>query len=173
LPDKYKYGILLRNPEWREERMPAKRYRVRLEEDERKELDALASKGTGSVRRIRRAQMLLMADENQESGGWKDADIAKALGAHQRTVERTREKCVMEGIEAALNHTRPKRKRSKVLDGAAEARLVHLACSQAPDGHEEWSMQMLADKLIELEVVESVSRETVRTTLKKMNLSRG
>jgi transposase len=117
--------------------------------------------------------MLLMADESQEGGGWKDADIAKALGAHQRTVERTREKCVMDGIEAALNHTRPKRRRSKVLDGAAEARLVQLACSQAPDGHEEWSMQMLADKLIELEVVESVSRETVRTTLKKTNLSRG
>ncbi|MCB0157775.1 MAG: helix-turn-helix domain-containing protein, partial [Caldilineaceae bacterium] len=74
--------------------MPAKLYRVTLEKDERKELKALVSKGTGSVRRIRRAQMLLMADENQEGGGWKDADIAKALGAHQRTVERTREKCV-------------------------------------------------------------------------------
>ena len=76
----------------------------------------------------------------------------------------------MEGIEAALNHTRPKRTRPKVLDGAAEARLVQLACSQAPDGHEEWSMQMLADKLIELEVVETVSKETVRTTLKKNEL---
>jgi hypothetical protein len=80
---------------------------------------------------------------------------------------------VREGIEAALNHTRPKKTRAKVLDGAAEARLVQLACSQAPDGHEQWTMQMLADKLIELEVVETVSRETVRTTLKKMNLSLG
>ena len=150
--------------------MPAKRYRVSLLVEERLALNALVSKGTGSARRLRRAQMLLMADESQEGGGWKDADIAKALGAHQRTVERVREKCVMEGIEAALNHTRPKRTRPKVLDGAAEARLVQLACSQAPDGHEEWSMQMLADKLIELEVVESVSRETVRTTLKKTNL---
>lgn len=153
--------------------MPAKLYRVTLEKDEREELKTLVSKGTGSVRRIRRAQMLLMADENQEGGGFKDADIAKALGAHQRTVERTREKCVMEGIEAALNHTRPKRTRSKVLDGAAEARLIQLACSQAPDGHEEWTMQMLADKLIELEIVETVSKETVRTTLKKTNSSRG
>ena len=153
--------------------MPAKRYRVKLEEDERDELEALVSKGKGSVRRIRRAQMLLMADEDQEGGGWKDADIAKALGAHQRTVERTREKCVKEGVEAALNHTRPKRTRSKVLDGAAEARLIQLACSQAPDGHEEWTMQMLADKLIELEIVETVSKETVRTTLKKTNSSRG
>ena len=153
--------------------MPAKRYRVSLLVEERVALKALVSKGTGSARRLRRAQMLLMADESQDGGGWKDGDIAKALGAHERTVERVRERCVMEGIEAALNHTRPKRTRSKVLDGAAEARLVQLACGQAPDGHEEWSMQMLADKLIELEVVESVSRETVRTTLKKTNLSRG
>ena len=79
----------------------------------------------------------------------------------------------MLGIEAALNHTRPQKKREKILDGAAEARLVQLACSEAPDGHEHWSMRMLADKLMELEIVETVSRETVRTTLKKMNLSPG
>jgi hypothetical protein len=114
-----------------------------------------------------------MANEAQENGGWKDADIATALGAQVRTVERTRQKCVQDGIEAALNHTKPSKTRSKVLDGAAEARLAQLACSQAPDGHERWSMQMLADKLIELEVVETVSRETVRTTLKKMNLNLG
>jgi hypothetical protein len=80
---------------------------------------------------------------------------------------------VEQGIEAALNHTRPKKTRSKVLDGEAEARLIQVACSPAPDGREEWSMQLLADELIELEVVETVSRETVRTTLKKMNLSPG
>jgi hypothetical protein len=90
-----------------------------------------------------------------------------------RTVERAREKCVQEGVEVALNHTRPQKKRSRVLDGAAEARLVQLACSDTPDGLDEWTLQMLADKLIELEVVETVSRETVRTTLKKMNLSLG
>lgn len=153
--------------------MPAKIYKVTLTNEERTELTAIVSKGTGNVRRIRRAQMLLLADENQPDGAWKDADIAKALSAHARTVERTREKCVQAGVEAALNHTRPKKKRSKVLDGAAEARLVQLACSEAPDGLERWTMQMLADKLIELEVVETVSRETVRTTLKKMNLSLG
>ena len=95
------------------------------------------------------------------------------MGAHERTVERTRQKCVAMGIEAALNHTRPKKTKSKVLDGEAEARLVQLACSEAPNGRESWSLQLLADKLIELNVVESVSRETVRTTLKKMNLSLG
>jgi transposase len=153
--------------------MPEKKYKVTLTTEERAELTALVSRGTGNARRLRRARILLLADENQPEGAWKDADIAKALNAHARTVERTREKCVELGIEAALNHTRPKKTRAKVLDGAAEAHLVQLACSEAPDGHERWTMQMLADKLIELEVVETVSRETVRTTLKKMNLSPG
>lgn len=153
--------------------MPAKIYKVTLTTEERAELTALVSKGKGNARRLRRAQMLLLADENRPGGGWKDAAIAEALNAHARTVERTREKCVQEGVEAALNHTRPQKKRSKVLDGAAEARLVQLACTEAPDGHERWTLQMLADKLIELEIVETVSRETVRTTLKKMNLSLG
>jgi hypothetical protein len=153
--------------------MPTKLYKVTLTKDERVELSALVSKGTGNARRLRRARILLMADEDQPDGGWKDTDIAKALNAHVRTVERTREKCVLEGVEAALNHTRPQKTRSKVLDGAAEARLAQLACTEAPDGHERWSLQMLTDKLIELEVVETVSRETVRNTLKKMNLSLG
>ena len=153
--------------------MPAKRYRVTLNQQEREELQGLVNKGQGQARRLRRARILLMADEAQDNGGWKDADIAQALGAQVRTVERVRQKCVQEGIEAALNHTRPKKSRGKVLDGAAEARLAQLACSPAPDGRESWSMQLLADKLIELEVVETVSRETVRTTLKKMNLSLG
>lgn len=147
--------------------MPAKRYKVSLTQEEREELRALVNKGQGQARRLRRARILLMADEAQEGGGFKDADIAKALNAQVRTVERTRQKCVQEGIEAALNHTRPTKSRRKVLDGAAEARLVQLACSQAPDGRESWSMQLLADKLIQLEVVETVSCETVRTTLKK------
>jgi transposase len=153
--------------------MSAKRYKVTLSPTERAELTALVNKGSGQARRLRRARILLMADEAQEGGGWKDTDIATALGAQVRTVERTRQKCVEEGIEAALNHTKPNKSRGKVLDGTAEAHLARLACTEAPDGHERWSMQMLADKLIELEIVETVSRETVRTTLKKMNLSPG
>lgn len=153
--------------------MPAKRYKVTLTNEERDQLTAIVSKGKTNARRLRRAHLLLLADENQPGGAWKDADIAQALNTHARSVERTREKCVQEGLEAALNHTRPQRRRSKVLDGAAEARLVQLACSDAPDGRTRWTLQMLAEKLIELEVVESVSRETVRTTLKKMNLSPG
>lgn len=153
--------------------MPAKHYRVKLSEEERKDLTALASKGKGSARRLRRAHILLLADETQENGGWKDADIAKALSASVRTVERTRQSCVEQGIEAALNHTRPKKTRRKVLDGEAEAYLIQLACSEAPDGYEHWNAQLLADKLIELEIVEKVSDETVRIRLKKMSLSPG
>jgi hypothetical protein len=153
--------------------MPAKIYRVTLTDEERANLTAIVNKGKGAARRITRSRILLLADENRADGAWKDADIVQALGVHQRTVERIREKCVMWGIEAALNHSRPPKKKEKLLDGAAEARLVQVACSEVPDGHEHWSMQMLADKLIELEIVETVSRETVRTTLKKMNLSPG
>lgn len=153
--------------------MPAKIYHVTLTDEERAELTAIVNKGSGNARRMTRARMLLLADEKREDGGWKDADIAQALGVHQRTVERVREKCVEAGVGAALNHTRPKKTGKRVLDGAAEARLVQLACSPAPDGRETWTMQMLADKLIELEVVETISRETVRVTLKKMNLSLG
>ena len=153
--------------------MPAKIYRITLTDEDRADLTAIVNKGKDATRRITRSRILLLADENREDGGWKDADIVQALGVHQRTVERVREKCVMLGIEAALNHTRPQKKRETILDGAAEARLVQLACSEAPDGHEHWSMRMLADKLMELEIVETISRETVRTTLKKMNLSPG
>lgn len=153
--------------------MPAKIYRVTLTKEERETLTALVNKGKGPAGKLKRARILLLADEAQESGAWKDGDIVRALQTSRRTVERTRQKCVEEGVEAAINHTRPKQTKSKRLDGAAEAYLVQLACSEAPDGHERWSMQMLADKLIELEVVETVSRETVRKTLKKMNLSPG
>ena len=149
--------------------MPAKRYKVSLTAAERQELSALVNQGKSAARRLTRARILLLADEEQASGAWRDAEIANALGVAVRTVERTREKCVTAGIEAALNHTHPQRRRRKVLDGAAEARLIQLACSEPPDGREQWSMQLLADKLVELAVVETVSRETVRTTLKKTN----
>ncbi|MFC1960502.1 helix-turn-helix domain-containing protein, partial [Chloroflexota bacterium] len=141
--------------------MPAKIYRVTLTDEEREELTALVSKGKGVARRITRARILLMADEKREDGGWKDTAIVQALGVHQRTVERIRENCVLHGVEAALNRTRPKKKKARKLDGEGEARLVQLACSEAPDGHEGWTMQMLADRLIELEIVETISRETV------------
>ena len=109
----------------------------------------------------------MLADENRADGGWKDEDIANVLSISQRTVERTREKCVIQGIESALNHTRPKRTKEPILDGEAEAKLGQLACSSPPDGYDRWSLRLLTAKFIELEIVESVSRETIRTTLKK------
>jgi transposase len=153
--------------------MPAKRYKVTLTSEEREDLTQLVSRGKANARKITRARILLLADENQAKQAWMDARIAEALGISSRTVERIRQACVEAGIEAALNHKRPQRTRSKVLDGEAEARLVQLACSQPPDGRDRWTMQLLADKLIELEIVETVSDETVRTTLKKMNSNPG
>jgi transposase len=153
--------------------MPAKRYKVTLTAEERDELTRMVSQGKTNARKITRARILLLSDENQAKPAWIDARIAEALGISSRTVERTRQTCVEEGIEAALNHKRPKRTRAKKLDGDAEARLVQLACSAPPNGRERWTLQMLADKLIQLEIVETISDETVRTTLKKTNSNRG
>ena len=153
--------------------MPAKKYKVTLTKIEREELTQLVNRGKGQAARLKRARILLMADEAQENGGWKDAEIAKALGGSVRTVERVRQRCVEVGLEAAINHAKPRRSRQRVLDGEAEAVLSHIACTKAPDGRQRWTVQMLQDKLIEMEVVESVGWETVRTTLKKMNLNLG
>lgn len=150
--------------------MAQKKYIVKLTKEERKELTDLTTKGTGNARRLRRAQILLMADEAQEGGGWKDTDIVKALNAQINTVERTRKKFALEGFEVALNHARPQKIRKKILDGVAEAHLIQLACSEAPDGYEEWTLRLLAEKLVELNIVKTVSHETVRTTLKKNEL---
>jgi transposase len=153
--------------------MPAKKYKVTLPDDERQDLTTLVSKGKAAARKLTRARILLLADESEAGPAWTDDRIVEALGISRRTVERTREKWVESGLEAALNHKRTPRPHSKRLDGEAEARLVQLACSEVPDGRERWTMQMLADKLIELEIVETVSDETIRTTLKKMNSNPG
>jgi transposase len=151
----------------KDEAMPAKKYKVRLTDDERQELSSLVSKGKAAARKLTRARILLLADESEAGASWSDDQIVEALAISRRTVERTREKWVESGLEAALNHKRTPHPHSKRLDGDAEARLVQLACSATPDGRDRWTMQMLADKLIELEIVETVSDETVRTTLKK------
>lgn len=153
--------------------MPAKKYKITLTEEERTELSELISKGKAAARKLTRVRILLLADGSSSGRGCKDGEIVMALGVSRATVERTRQVCVEQGIEAALNHKRPYRKRRKVLDGEAEAHLVALTCSETPAGRERWTMQMLVDKLVELEVVGTVSKETVRRTLKKTNLSRG
>lgn len=148
--------------------MPTKRYVVTLSPDERGHLDALTKAGKRSARTITRARILLLADQGDGGPGWEDARVAEALGCGHRTVERVRERFVTDGLDAALSHKTPATPpRLPVLDGAAEARLIALACSATPDGRKVWTLRMLADKLVELEVVEAISHETVRRALKK------
>lgn len=152
--------------------MPVKKYCVKLTETERKELQELFVKGKTAARKRNRARILLQADEGEHGPCWKDAKIKEIYGTSVPTVERVRKTFVEEGMEAALNHKRSYRSRRK-LDGSQEAHLVTLACSTPPDGRNRWTLQLLADKLVELEVVDTISGETVRTTLKKMNLNLG
>ena len=142
--------------------MPAKKYVVKLESAERSQLLDLMSKGTIGARKMKRAQILLKADE-----GWKDADIIKALNTNRSTVERTRKRFVEGRLDKALNEDPRPGQRVK-LAGNAEAHLVALTCSDAPGGRDHWPLRLLADKLVELGIVESISYETVRQALKKM-----
>ncbi len=153
--------------------MPAKRYKVTLSAEERDELLGFVNKGKSAARKLTHARILLQADEGEQGPGWTDQQIVDGLRVSHATVERVRQACVEDGLERALNHKRPYRTRGRVLDGQAEAHLVRLACSTPPNGRDKWTMQLLADKLVELAVVEHVSDETVQTTLKKMNSSRG
>lgn len=143
--------------------MPAKKYVVKLTPSERAQLMELTCKGELGARKMKRAQILLKADE-----GWKDADIMAALNTSRSTVERTRKRLVEGGLGKALNEDPRPGQRTK-LDGKAEAYLVALACSDAPGGREHWPLRLLADQLVELGMVESISHETVRQALKKMN----
>lgn len=153
--------------------MPAKRYVVTLATDERERLEALTRAGRQSARSITRARILLLADQGRGGPSWEDGRVAEALGCGRRTVERVRERFVSDGLDAALTHKpQDKPSRTPVLDGEAEAKLIALACSATPDGRKAWTPRMLADKLVELEVVDAVSHGTVRRTLKKTRSSR-
>jgi transposase len=144
-----------------------KLYRIHLAEDERAHLLGLTQSGKAAARRVRRAQTLLLADE-----GHSDRVIAEMLHIGHATVERTRLRCVEEGLEAALSE-RPRPGSSPKLDGKQEALLVALACTYPPEGRKCWTMQLLADRLVTLGVVEAISDETVRRTLKKGTSSPG
>jgi len=154
--------------------MPQKKYLVTLTPEEREQLAGLLSAGKRSALTIARARILLKADQADGGPAWEDARIAEALDCGVRTVERVRQRFVERGLEAALGRKpqdRPSRERK--LDGRAEARLIALACSTPPDGRAAWTLQLLADKLVELKVVGSVCDETVRRVLKKTRSSRG
>lgn len=153
--------------------MPAKKYRVTLTQEERENLTDLISQGKIAVRKLIHAQVLLHADEASMSESLKDADIAKAIHTSRLTVERVRKRFVLEGLESALNPKVQTHRKPKKLDGEAEAFLVATACSAAPEGRTDWTLQLLADRLIECQIVNSISTECVRQTLKKTNLNRG
>ena len=146
----------------------AKVYRVTLTAGERAELEALVRKGAGAALRLTRARILLKADQGDDGPAWPDTAVAEALDVAVNTVANTRQRFVEGGLARALNRKAQDRpSRERVLDGRAEAHLIALACSTPPEGRNEWTMQLLADQLVELEVVDSVSDETVRRTLKK------
>ncbi len=143
-----------------------KRYIVRLTGEEREELTALVSKGKAAARKLTRARMLLKADA--DGPAWTDERIAEALDVGRRTVENIRKRLVEEGLEAALNRKKRCRPpREKILDGEKEAKLIAVACSPPPEGRKRWTLRLLSDRLVELYIVEAISYETVRRTLKK------
>ena len=151
--------------------MPKKLFFVTLTPAERDQLEAMVSTGKGAAYRIKHANILLASDEIGPN--MKDDAIATALRCHRNTVANVRQRFVEQGLDAALD--RKKRESPAVtrkLDGRGEAKLISIACSAPPEGCAKWTMRMLADELVVLEVVDSISDETVRTTLKKTNSSR-
>jgi transposase len=142
--------------------MPRKKYLINLSADEQQQLTELTRKGSLKARQFKRAMLLLKANE-----GMTDAQIMVAINVSRPCVERIRKRFVEGGLERALNED-PRPGQMRKLDGRGEAQLIATACSQAPEGHDHWTVRLLAGKLVELGVVENISHETVRLTLKKM-----
>ena len=148
------------------------RYRVTLTKEEREDLEAMTRRGKAHARRFIHARALLLCDAGADGPAWNVADVATALGVTSRAIEHLKKRFVEEGFEAALERKpREKPPREVIFDGAFEARLIALACSDAPDGRRRWTIRLLADKAVELSFAESVSHMTVQRVLKKTNLS--
>lgn len=150
-----------------------KKYKITLTQEERKELDIIINKGHASARKRIHAQILLRADEAKGQDGWKDIDVAEAYGISLRTVERIRERFVTEGFMVALQPKAEQKKRAHKFDGDTEAKLIMLACGKPPEGRARWTLQLLADSMVELKYMKSISSQAVHNALKKMNLSLG
>jgi hypothetical protein len=149
------------------------KYAVELTEAERARLRTLVGSGIAPARMLTRARILLKADQGEGGAAWADAAIAGALEVHPTTVARIRRQFVEQGLQAALERKRPDRVYAHIFDGEAEAHLVALACTNPPAGRERWTLRLLADELVRLEVVETVSYETVRRTLAQTTSSPG
>ena len=153
--------------------MPAKRYIVSLTPSERQTIEQLTKTGKAAAAKINHARILLKADVNHPDGGWTDKGISDALNISTRTIERVRQRFVEESLDNALT-PRPKHSlKRRRLDGEIEAHLITLACSKAPPGYKHWTLRLLADQMVVLGYVESISHESVRQVLKKTNLSHG
>ena len=150
-----------------------KRYTVVLSEPERARLHTLIGQGAGPARALTHARILLKANQGEAGPGWTDQAIAVALEVHPATVARIRQHYVTAGLDAALHRKAPARQYRHTLDGEQEARLVALACSAPPEGHKRWTLRLLAERMVELAVVETVSYETVRQALQQTGSSRG
>lgn len=150
----------------------AKKYVVTLTAAERAQLLHLTHSGKAPARRIKRAHVLLKADTVHPEAGWTDDQISAAYAVHPNTIAEIRKRFVLAGLDTALQE-RPRGHRARALDGKAEAHLIAIACSPAPEGHDHWTLRLLANRIVELKHVERVSYETIRQTLKKTNSSRG
>jgi|TARA_B100000315_G_C14523539_1_gene562708 transposase len=147
--------------------LPKKTHIVSLTSEERDQLRDLIRKGKAAAYKQRHARILLKTDQGPHGEHWNDEQVHRALDVHVSTVERLRKRFVEEGFEAALNRKVQKNRMAKKIDGRAEAHLVALACGKPPDGRNRWTLKLLADRLVALELVDSVCPETVRQTLKK------
>jgi transposase len=145
----------------------AKRYRVTLTQPERDELGQMIRKGKSAASKLAHARILLLADESDNAPARTDQQIAESLNLSTRTIERVRQRFVEQGLEAALVPAKSKRIYARKLDGEQEAKLIALACSKPPAGKKRWTLRLLSDEAVELQIVDSLSYETVRQTLKK------
>jgi hypothetical protein len=150
-----------------------KRHIVVLSEAERARLHTMIGRGVAPASALTHARILLKANQGEAGPGWTDAAIAVAVEVNPATVARVRQRYVTAGLEAALHRKPPTRRYHHRLDGEQEARLVALACSAPPEGRKRWTLRLLAERLVALEVIESVSHETVRQALKQTGSSHG
>lgn len=153
--------------------MPAKRYQVELDEEERNTLKRLLTTGKDSTMKLTRARILLKADTGELGPAYTDQHIKAAVEVSLSTIERTRKTFAEQGLRAALHPKTRSRSRPKKFDGETEAHLIALACSEPPEGHARWTLRLLASKMVELEHFSSISHECIRQVLKKTNSARG
>lgn len=153
--------------------MPAKKNHVALDETQRTQLEKTLASHKTSIRQRTHARILLLADVNQAAGACTDEIICQKARTSRGTVERVRKRFAQEGLAATLFHKAQQKRKPRALDGAGEAHLIALVCGAPPEGHQRWKLRLLAERLVEREVVDSISHEAVRQTLKKMNLNLG